>query len=202
MGMSPYKTRKLLRDELIIRMLYETFARVSELCKANIEDLDFETRTLIIKYPKGKYNRRTGETVREPRHTFFSEDTKELLLRALEGRTRGPIFLNKRGDRVNTRLCERVVDHYARVLEIQKVLRRSKRGRAYKKPRYLITCKALREAGETHTDMNGADSDITSRIAGHSRRTKEQYYKTSNLEEMREHFEAHHPLARDKGAGK
>jgi integrase len=189
-NVTPYIMKKQLRDEILLRLLYETWARIEELLKVEVQDVDFENCAIYIKHPKGKYYKKTQETKREPRWVYFSEDTKDFIIRYLEGRKTGYLILNNRRGRMTSRTAERIIDHYARLVGIQKARGQSEDGRVLK----LVTCKALREAGERHTDVGGADRDVTSKIAGHSVKTKEQYYKKSNFEESREVIRKHHPL--------
>ncbi len=88
---------------------------------------------------------------------------------------------------------------YAKKAGIQKVIGYTRNGREVR----LVTCKALREAGERHTDVAGADRDATARIAGHTVTTKERHYKKGNFEEDRKIVRGHHPLMRDsEGPGR
>jgi integrase len=182
-------------------LLYETWARINELLHVNIEDIDFNECAIRIKFPKGKAvfkvidGKRTHiDTVYQPRWVFFSEDTRDLIIRYLEGRKKGPLILSNRKRRLSTREAERIVNHFAEVAGIQKVIGY----RSDNKVIRLVTCKSLREAGERHTDIAGADRDATARIAGHTVRTKEAYYKKGNFEEDRAIVRAHHPLMNDK----
>jgi integrase len=191
----------LLRAEILIRLLYETWARINELLHVNIEDIDFNECAIHIKFPKGKAvfkvidGKRTHiKTVYLPRWVFFSEDTRDLIIRYLEGRRKGPLILSNRKRRFSVREAERIVNHFAEVAGIQKVIGH----RSDNKVIRLVTCKSLREAGERHTDIAGADRDATARIAGHTVRTKEAYYKKGNFEEDRAIVRAHHPLMNDK----
>lgn len=185
---------KCLRDEILIRLLYETFARIGELLKVQIQDTDFDNRAIFIKHPKGKFNKKTGEVKRELRWVFFSEDTRDLVIRYLAGRKRGFLMVSNRRRSMSTRTAERIVDCYATSIGIQKVRGYAVDKKGRKRVLNLVTCKALREAGERHTDVAGADRDITARIAGHTVETKEKYYKRTNFDEMRAIVRKYHPL--------
>lgn len=185
------------RDELITRLLYESFARISELLSVRIEDVDFKQCAMLISQPKGKAvfkivegKRVHSDTLRIQRWVFFSNYTRDLMIRHLRGRKKGFIITTHRRRRLSTRQAERVVDFYARKAGIQKNVGFTKNGRQIR----LVTCKALREAGERHTDVAGADRDATARIAGHTVRTKEKHYKKGNFEEDRRVVRDHHPL--------
>ncbi len=200
-NVTKFQLWKHLRDEILIRLIYETFMRIGELTRVKIKDVDFENRAIFVSSPKAKAvfkivdEKRTHvDTICQPRWVFFSLHTRNLMIRYLDGRRRGYLIVNSRGKRFSTRQAERIVDHYARQADIQKVIGETRNGRKIS----LITCKALREAGERHTDESGGDRDGTARIAGHSVRTKERYYKLGNFEEDRRIVRRHHPLMRDE----
>lgn len=197
MNASKFQIWKYQRDELLIRLIYETFARISELLKVDISDVDLEQHAIHLKHPKSKAvfrvvdgKRKHIESISHPRWVFFGDYTRDFIIRFLEGRIKGPLIINNRGKRLSSRGAERIVDHYARSIDIQKKIGYSKNGREIR----LVTCKALRESGERHTDINGGDRDATARVAGHTVRTKEAYYKKGNFEEDRNIVRNHHPL--------
>jgi integrase len=196
-----FKIWKHLRDEILIRLLYETWARINELLNVKVEDTDFKECAINIKHPKGKSifriidGKKTHvDTIYQPRWVYFSETTRNILIRFLEGRNKGPLITNSRGGKLSTREAERLVNHYAEICGIQKIISYNKANRAIR----LVTCKSLRESGERHTDIAGADRDATARIAGHTVRTKESHYKKGNFEEDRAIVRANHPLMRTK----
>lgn len=201
LSVTKFKLWKHLRDEILIRLLYETWTRISELLAVKVADIDFEHSAIHIKNPKGKAvfkivdgKRKHIDTVYPTRWVFFSEYTRNLLIRYLDGRKRGYLIVSNRIKRLSTREAERIVDHYARVSGIQKTIGHTSNIREI----HLVTCKALREAGERHTDEAGGDRDATARVSGHTVRTKEAYYKRGNFEEDMKVVRKHHPLMRDE----
>ncbi|MCK4457449.1 MAG: tyrosine-type recombinase/integrase [Thermoplasmata archaeon] len=196
---SKFSLWKHLRDEILIRMLYETFTRVSELLHVRVSDIDFQQLSIRITRPKGKAvfrivgGKRTHiDTRYVQRWVFFGDYTRDLIIRYLEGRKRGYLITTSRGKKLSTRQAERIVDQCAREAGIQMVVGHTKNGREIR----MVTCRALREAGERHTDVAGADRDATARIAGHTVMTKEKHYKRGDFEEDRKVVRDHHPLMR------
>ncbi|MCK4457733.1 MAG: tyrosine-type recombinase/integrase [Thermoplasmata archaeon] len=192
------------RDELVIRLLYESWARVRELIMVDVKDVDFDNCSILVRHPKGRAvfqihegRRIHVDTVHRQRQVFFSDYTRDLMIRYLQRRKRGSLIANSRKKRLSTRQAERVVDRHARSAGIQRVVGYNKKGREIR----LVTCKALREAGERHTDVAGADRDATARIAGHTVQTKERFYKKGNYEEDRRIVRENHPLMREDGMG-
>ncbi|MCK5562084.1 MAG: tyrosine-type recombinase/integrase, partial [Thermoplasmata archaeon] len=201
MNASKFQIWKYQRDELLIRLIYETFARISELLKVDISDVDIEQHAIHIKHPKSKAvfrvvdgKRKHIDSISRPRWAFFSNYTRDFIIRFLDGRKKGPLIINSSGKRLSSRGAERIVDHYARSIDIQKIIGYSKNGREIR----LVTCKALRESGERHTDINGGDRDATARVAGHTVATKEKHYKLGNFEEDRAIVRNHHPSMKMK----
>ena len=201
MNASKFQIWKHQRDELLVRLIYESFTRINELLNVDVSDIDFEQYAIIIKHPKSKAvfkvidgKRKHIDTISKPRWVFFSDYTRDFIIRYLKGSKKGPLITNSRGKRLSTREAERIVDYYAGSVGIQKIIGKTKNGREIR----LVTCKALREAGERHTDVSGADRDATARIAGHTVATKEKHYKLGNFEEDRAIIRAHHPLMNEK----
>jgi integrase len=197
-----FRIWKHLRDEILIRLLYETWTRINELLNVKVEDVDFHECAINIKHPKAKSifkiidGKRTHvNTIYQPRWVYFGEDSRDILIRYLAGRNKGPLITNSHGRQLSIREAERVINHYARISGIQKVIGFNKANREIR----LVTCKSLREAGERHTDVSGADRDATARIAGHTVRTKESHYKKGNFEEDRAIVRGNHPLMKRKG---
>lgn len=195
---------KAMRNELLIRLLYETWTRIGELLNVDIRDIDFDNYSILIRHPKGKAVFKTEnstrvhvDTIYEQRQVFFGDYTRDLMIRYLQRRRRGPLITNSKRKRLSTRQVERIVDSYARAAGIQRMLGYDRKGREVR----LVTCKALREAGERHTDIAGADRDATARIAGHTVQTKEKYYKKGNFEEDRRIIREHHPLMKEERMG-
>lgn len=192
-----FKLWKSLRDKILLRLIYETFCRISELLNVKITDIDFEHCAILVTRPKGKAifkiidGKRTHvDTVHKQRWVFFGDETRDLIIRYLEGRKRGYLITTSWGKRMSSRQAERIVDYYARKEGIQKVIGYTKDGKQVR----LANCKALRESGERHVDEAGGDRDATSRTAGHSTATKERYYKLGSFESDRRIVRDHHPL--------
>ena len=139
---------------------------------------------LCILKTKGKYNRWTRRHM--PKTMKLTGNTSAA---ALCGE-RGHIFINERtGKRLTLQHFEKIIDKWARLLNIQKLQSIKPSGREY----HLITLMGLRVAGERHYDPNGGDPDVSAKAAGHSKETKAKYYKKVSYEEAQESFGRHHP---------
>ena len=94
----PYTTRK--RIYIIIRLLYSTMARVSEITNAKIQDVDFKNK--IIKL-KGKGNKE--------RIVPIDNDTlikvREYLTDRIIYKDTDPLFINKFGQAISVRTIQK-----------------------------------------------------------------------------------------------
>ena len=90
------------RDRLIIRTIYATGVRVSELCSINIEDIDFEDRIIRVKGKGGKI-----------RTVFIDEDTLQDINHYTSGRISGPLFEGQQGKNISPRTVQHIFERYA-----------------------------------------------------------------------------------------
>jgi site-specific recombinase XerD len=90
------------RDKLIVRTIYATGVRVSELCNMNIEDIDFDEHTIRI---KGK-----GDKIRI---VFVDDDTLVEILKFIGNRIIGPLFVGQQGKHISSRAIQHIFKHYA-----------------------------------------------------------------------------------------
>jgi len=178
------------RERAFYRAVYETFYRANELLQCNIEDYNKKTGELIALHTKNKYNPKTKQYIKSPpKHMVLSQPTQMLFKRIIGNRKRGPIFINKNGKRLTKTYLQMYINEIATGIGIQKVSEVTETGKEY----HLVTLKALREAGERHCDLAGADSEITARGAQHSAIVKEKHYKKASWEEVQEQIKKYHP---------
>jgi integrase/recombinase XerC len=90
------------RDKLIVRTIYATGVRVSELCNMNIEDIDFDEHTIRI---QGKGDK--------PRIVFVDDDTLKDILAFIGNRIVGPLFVGQQGKHISSRAIQHIFKHYA-----------------------------------------------------------------------------------------
>ncbi len=200
-GMNKDEVQKLLtapmpdRERAFYRTVYETFYRTNELLQCNIEDYNKETGELIALHTKNKYNPKTKQYIKSPpKHMVLSQSTQLCFKRIIGNRKKGSIFINERdGRRISVTYFQMYINDLATRLGIQKVTHITQTGKEY----HLVTLQALREAGERHTDLAGADSEVTARGAQHSATVKEKHYKKAGWEEIQEQVKKYHPAFKD-----
>ena len=84
------------RDALLLRTIYVTGMRASEVCSIRVEDIDFEEETITVHGKGGKV-----------RTVFCDTDTLASMQKYLNGRTEGRVFP------MTTRNLRRIVSLYA-----------------------------------------------------------------------------------------
>jgi site-specific recombinase XerD len=91
-----------MRDKLIVRTIYATGVRVSELCNMNVEDIDFDEHTIRI---RGK-----GDKIRT---VFVDDDTLADILKFIGTRIVGPVFVGQQGKNISSRAIQHIFKNYA-----------------------------------------------------------------------------------------
>jgi site-specific recombinase XerD len=90
------------RDRLIVRTIYASGVRVSELCGINIEDIDFEDETIKVRGKGGKI-----------RIVFVDHETLEEISLFIGNRIVGPLFLGQQGHHISPRSVQHIFKKYA-----------------------------------------------------------------------------------------
>ena len=90
------------REKLIVRTIYATGVRISELCNMNIEDIDFEEQTIRIKGKGGKI-----------RTVFVDPETLREMEPFIGNRIEGPLFVGQQGHHISPRTVQHLFEKYA-----------------------------------------------------------------------------------------
>ena len=168
-----FNSRKSARYYLIIRLLYSTMARVSELCNIRIRDIDFE-RGYIRLRGKGNKERivpvdqKTLEIFKENLKNRISYDSEEFLL------------VNTR----NQQLSPRVVQNDIKTIKEKCGFTDSK----------IITPHVFRHTGATHLRRSGMDISELQDILGHSSPNTTRIYAKNDITKLKESYSQMHPL--------
>ena len=85
------------RNRLIVRLIYATGVRVSELCAINVEDIDFEEQTIRV---KGK-----GDKIRT---VFVDEETLDEIDEFIGNKIEGPLFIGQQGNHISPRTVQHI----------------------------------------------------------------------------------------------
>ncbi len=90
------------RDRLIVRTIYATGVRVSELCAMDIGDIDFEEETIRVRGKGGKI-----------RIVFVDRDTLDDMATFIDDRIAGPLFPGQQGHHISPRSVQHIFKQYA-----------------------------------------------------------------------------------------
>ena len=171
-----------IRDRAILEFLYATGLRVGELMSLDLEDLDLAGETVRV---LGKGNKE--------RIVPFGSKAKSALLRWIETSRplretgeAGAVFLNPRGGRLTDRSVRRILDRRLREASV----------RAHVSPH------ALRHSFATHLLGAGADLRAIQELLGHASLSTTQRYTHVSMDALMKVYDAAHPRAHRKPAGR
>ena len=169
---------RVVRDRLIVELLYGTGLRVSELVGLNVTDIDRAERWLNI---RGKG--------RKERQVPFGEKAADALDRFLEVRARlkppssvQALFLHRWGGqlrRLTVRSVEVIVKKYAQEFNDDPSLHPH----------------SLRHAFATHLLSEGADLRTIQELLGHANLSTTQKYTQLSMEHLMKVYDSAHPKA-------
>jgi site-specific recombinase XerD len=90
------------RDRLIIRIIYATGVRVSELCSIHVEDIDMDDQVIRVKGKGGKI-----------RMVFVDMETLDEIDTIIGDRLSGPLFYGQQGKSISPRTIQHIFRKYA-----------------------------------------------------------------------------------------
>ena len=161
--------KNAIRTHAIFQVLYSTGARVSELCDMNIEDIDFAEATVRV---RGKGDKE--------RMVLLTVPAMNAIIEYIQFRpAEGPLFLNRRGQRLSPLTVQRTVREVAQRAGVTS----------------KVTPHALRHSFATHMLERGADVRVLQELLGHSNLSTTQIYTHVSLAHERAVFQRTHPLA-------
>lgn len=99
------------RDRVIFELLITSGMRISELVQLNVEDVDIQERSVIIRKSKGK----------RERIVHFSEECKFLLMEFIGNSPReAPLFLNYKKTRISRRKASEIIRKIGRLIQLNR----------------------------------------------------------------------------------
>lgn len=181
-----------IREKAFFRIIYETQLRPFEVLNLQIENWDRHQKILTAVRTKQKWDNRNKRYLPSfPRTAIITENTNEMLRKIIGVRKKGCIFINAKDEQFSLEWFNERINYYAKLLGIQKTKKYYVDGRTLK----LITCMALREAGERHHDNAGGSRKLSAVAAGHTMQVKERHYEKvgEDYEQIHESYKEHHP---------
>lgn len=172
----PVSQAVVVRDRLIVELLYATAMRVSELCGLDLGDVDPGRRLLRV-IGKGDRERRVpyGGPAERALERWLREG-RPVLVRSASGPA---MMLGVRGRRLDPRTARTVVHQWTR--------------RAAGTPD--LAPHGLRHSAATHMLERGADLRSIQEMLGHARLSTTQLYTHVSAERLRVSYERAHPRA-------
>jgi integrase/recombinase XerD len=166
-----------VRDRALLEMLYGTGARISEAVGLDVDDLDLDAATVLLRGKGGKERL-------VPVGSYAAQAVRAYLVRArpvlaAKGRGLPAVFLNARGGRLSRQSAWTVLQHAA--------------GRAGLTG---ISPHTLRHSFATHLLDGGADIRVVQELLGHASVTTTQVYTLVTVDRLREVYALAHPRAR------
>jgi integrase/recombinase XerD len=168
-----------LRDRAILETLYGAGLRISELVALDVDDVDLEEGSV----------RAVGKGSKErivPLGRFAVKALESYLTRArpaLAGpRSRGALFLNRRGGRLTRQGSTNIIKEMARRAGIRK----------------RVTPHMLRHSFATHLLEGGADVRVVQELLGHASLATTQIYTLVTRDRLRDVYFTSHPRARHR----
>lgn len=165
------------RDRAILEMLYGTGMRVIELCRLNLNDIDWDDKEIKV-FGKGSKERIVifGSFAERALKDYINNGRPRLLGQARPA----AFFAGRRGTRLTARQVERVIKFYAKKAGIQK----------------KVTPHTLRHSFATHLLEGGADLRMTQELLGHVSLSTTQVYTHVTKERLKKVYDLAHPRAK------
>jgi integrase len=181
-----------IREKLFFSIIYETQLRPFEALNLQIENWDRKQQTVTALRTKQKWdNRNKDYLISPPRTAIVTENTNEMLRKIIGVRKKGSIFVNENAEQLSLPWFNERINYFAKILGIQRIKKYYIDGRTLK----LVTCMALREAGERHHDNAGGSRKLSAVAAGHTMQVKERHYEKvgDDYEQVHDSYKEYHP---------
>lgn len=167
-----------LRDRAVLELLYSTGARISEAIGLDLDDLDTERRTVLLRGKGGK-----DRIVPVGRPALAAVAAYRVRARpgfAVRGRGTPALLLNARGGRLSRQSAWHVLRGAADAAGLTAE----------------ISPHTLRHCFATHLLAGGADVRVVQELLGHASVTTTQIYTHVTVDTLREVYATSHPRAR------
>ena len=169
-----------LRNRALLEVLYSTGARISEAVGLDVDDLDTEVRSALLRGKGGKQRLvPVGRPAIAALDAYLVRGRPELARRGRGGGSGGAIFLNSRGGRLSRQSAWQVLQDAAERAGISAG----------------VSPHTLRHSFATHLLDGGADVRVVQELLGHASVTTTQIYTLVTVTALREVWAGAHPRA-------
>ncbi|HZU47598.1 MAG TPA: site-specific tyrosine recombinase XerD [Mycobacterium sp.] len=177
-GDSPSDGPLTLRNRALLEFLYSTGARISEAVGLDVDDIDTQARSVLLRGKGGKQRLvPVGRPAVEALQAYLVRGRPEL---ARRGRGTPSMFLNARGGRLSRQSAWQVLQDAAERAGITS----------------KVSPHMLRHSFATHLLDGGADVRVVQELLGHASVTTTQIYTLVTVHALREVWAGAHPRAR------
>ncbi|MDQ3986585.1 MAG: site-specific tyrosine recombinase XerD [Actinomycetota bacterium] len=168
------------RDRAILETLYGAGLRISELVDLDVDDVDLDEKTILVRAGKGSKARRVplGRLAAGAVGAYLSIARPQLVARA-KARPPPALFLNARGGRLSRQGCWKILKAYAGTAGLGK----------------KVSPHTLRHSFATHMLDAGADIRVVQELLGHASLATTQVYTLVSSARLKEAHAAAHPRA-------
>jgi len=170
------------RDRAMLELLYGAGLRISELVALDVDDVDLDDRSVLVRAGKGNKSRRVpmGRAAADATSAYESVSRVELVKRSPGKSNAGALFLNARGTRLSRQGAWKVLKSYARQAGLGE----------------KVSPHTLRHSFATHMLDAGADIRVVQELLGHASLATTQVYTLVTKSHLREVYVSAHPRAR------
>jgi integrase/recombinase XerD len=176
-GESPSDGPLTLRNRALLELLYSTGSRISEAVGLDVDDIDTQARSVLLRGKGGKQRLvPIGRPAVQTLDAYLVRGRPEL---ARRGRGTAAIFLNARGGRLSRQSAWQVLQDAAERAGITSG----------------VSPHMLRHSFATHLLEGGADVRVVQELLGHASVTTTQIYTLVTVHALREVWAGAHPRA-------
>ena len=170
------------RNRAILELLWASGMRVSELSSLNFGNLNLENNEITV-FGKGAKERIILITDRAKTYLQkYIEIARPLVAKGFDippVTDNSPVFINKTGYRLQTRMVRNVINEIVEKIELPK----------------KVTPHMFRHSFATHLIENGADLRVVQELLGHASISNTQIYTHISMQHMKEVYDQTHPRA-------
>ena len=171
-----------IRDRAMLETLYSTGMRRAELIGLDLNDLDAERGTVLIRQGKGKKDRMVP--IGERALAWIDRYVREVRPRYLDEENDPTLFLSKHYERLSGKQLSGIA---------KKAIDRSNLERVQASGPLNSSCHLFRHACATHMLENGADIRYIQALLGHADLSTTEVYTRVAILKLKEVHEATHP---------
>ena len=176
-GESPSDGPLTLRNRALLELLYSTGSRISEAVGLDVDDVDTQARSVLLRVKGGKQRLvPIGRPAVQALDAYLVRGRPDL---ARRGRGTAGIFLNVRGGRLSRQSAWQVLQDAAERAGITSG----------------VSPHMLRHSFATHLLEGGADVRVVQELLGHASVTTTQIYTLVTVHALREVWAGAHPRA-------